>query len=153
MHKQRKKLFFVFFYFFSFFFLFFQGGNFLLPYEPKESKVFYHIFKKGKEMFIYYVFPANNIRHKERKNKKSSSLFLDFIFTCVPTFNPRFWVDYYELIFVSIYDHVCMCTIDLNSSITIPWFRFSIIFFFQLLRDTPNNNIKKKETILMDICI
>lgn len=89
---------------------------------------------------------------KKEKNKKSSSLFLDFIFTCVPTFNPRFWVDYYELIFVSIYDHVCMCTIDLNSSITIPWFRFSIIFFFQLLRDTPNNN-KKKETILMDICI
>ena len=44
-------------------------------------------------MFIYYVFPANNIRHKERKNKKSSSLFLDFIFTCVPTFNPRFgWI-------------------------------------------------------------
>ena len=30
---------------------------------------------------------------KKEKNKKSSSLFLDFIFTCVPTFNPRFgWI-------------------------------------------------------------
>jgi hypothetical protein len=84
MHKQRKKSIFFFFYFFFFLLLFFQGGNFLSSYlTNQKNPKYYHIFKKGKEMFIYYVFPANNIRHKERKKTRNQVAYSSTLFSLV----------------------------------------------------------------------
>jgi hypothetical protein len=82
--NNERKVFFFLLLFFFFLLLFFQGGNFLSSYlTNQKNPKYYHIFKKGKEMFIYYVFPANNIRHKERKKTRNQVAYSSTLFSLV----------------------------------------------------------------------
>jgi hypothetical protein len=58
----------------TFFLFVFPRRNFpaLLPLRTKRIPKYYHIFKKERKkkrnVYIYYVFPANNICQKETRN-------------------------------------------------------------------------------------